>query len=134
MAKLTEDQQRAFGDRILEIYGAPDTAAAVAKTDKGLNLAKRIAVLTAKQDAATKAEANQTQKKAEWMEATDLSQAATGDYYTEASSAAEALISELGEDAHLSHQLRQLRGGMINEAARGAKTAPTGTAPVTAKP
>ncbi len=41
MASLTEDQQRGFGDRITEIYGKPETATAVAASDKGLDLTKR---------------------------------------------------------------------------------------------
>lgn len=130
MSKLTEDQQRAFGDRIAEIYGKPETATAVAASDNGLDLSKRLTKLTAKQTAAAKAEGVQTQKKAEWMDATDKSQTATADYYAEASSAAEALITELGEDNTLSHQIRGLRGGMANTAARGPQPPPaTQTAP-----
>jgi hypothetical protein len=121
MAALTEDQQRAFGDRITEIYGKPETATAVAASDQGLDLTKRKTALAAKKIVASKKEGDQTTAKAAWTDATKLSVAATEAYYKEASSAAEALITEIGEDHALSKQIRGLRGGMVNEAARGPK-------------
>jgi hypothetical protein len=124
MASLTEDQQRAFGDRITEIYADPDTATAVTASDKGLDLTKRNTALTAKKTAATKAEADQTKAKAALTKATEDSVAATSAYYKEASSAAEALVTELGEDHALSKQIRGVRGGMVNVAARGPSTPP----------
>ena len=124
MASLTEDQQRAFGDRITEIYGKPETATAVTASDKGLDLTKRKTALTAKKTAATEAEGKQTAAKAALTAATEVSVAATTAYYKEASSAAEALATELGEDHALSKQIRGLRGGMVNVAARGPNTPP----------
>lgn len=124
MASLTEDQQRAFGDRITEIYGQPETATAVATSDKGLDLTKRKTALGTKQSAATKAEGEQTKAKAALTQATENSVAATSAYYKEASSAAEALATELGEDHSLSKQIRGMRGGMVNVAARGPSTPP----------
>ena len=124
MASLTEDQQRGFGDRINEIYGKPETATAVTASDKGLDLTKRKTALGAKKTAASTAEGDQTTAKAAWTDATKLSVAATDAYYKEASSAAEALVTELGEDHALSKQIRGLRGGMVNVAARGPNTPP----------
>lgn len=122
MASLTEDQQRAFGDRITEIYGKPETAKAVAASDKGLDLSKRKTALAAKKTAATEAEGEQTTAKAALTAATEASVAATTAYYKEASNAAEALATELGEDHALSQQIRGMRGGMVNVTARGPNT------------
>jgi hypothetical protein len=124
MASLTEDQQRAFGDRITEIYNKPETATAVAASDKGLDLTKRKTALGTQQTAAAKAEGSQTAAKAALTAATEASVAATTTYYKEASNAAEALITELGEDHALGKQIRGLRGGMVNIAARGPSTPP----------
>lgn len=122
MANLTEDQQRAFGDRILQMYGDPDTAAGLTARDSGLNPAKRHAALVLKQTAAMKAEGEQTKAKAALKSATELSVASTSEFYTEASKAAGALAEELGDDHALSQEIRKIRPGMSNEAARGPST------------
>jgi hypothetical protein len=123
MSKLTEDQQRAFGDRITELFQDPQTATALLEKNSGLDPQKRIASLTAKQSAAFEAEKQQTQTKAAKANATQASISATEEYYKEASHAAEALIAELSNDHPLSHQIRQIRGGMSLTAARGPKEA-----------
>ena len=48
MSNLTEDQQRAFGDRITQMYGDSETAAALTAAGSGLNPANRSALLSAK--------------------------------------------------------------------------------------
>jgi hypothetical protein len=121
MAALTEDQQRAFGDRITEMYDDPDTAAALTAKGSGLNPANRLTALAGKQDRANKAELAQTKAKAALKKATEDSVAATVAYYDEASRAAGALAEELGADHALSREIRKLRPGMTNEAARGPK-------------
>ena len=122
MAALTEDQQRGFVARVVELYGHSDTAAAVATSDKGLDLTKRLAKLTPLRDAADKAESAQSAAEAALKQATEVSRAATTAAYREASEAADALAGELGDKHPLSQQLRGLRRGMSNPAARGAKT------------
>ena len=123
MANLTEDQQRAFGDRVTELLGDPGTATALQNAGSGLDPTKRLAKLTGKKEAAAKAEATQTKKKAELTDASKASQDATADYYKEASSAVEALIGELGEEHSLARQIRGLRSSMSSPASRGS-TAP----------
>ena len=122
MPNLTEDQQRAFGDRVVELLGDADTVTALSTADTGLDPAKRLGKLTPLQKAASKAENEQTKKKADLRKATDDSTAATAAFYREASSAAEAVISALGKDHALSEQIRSIRGEMSNVAARGSDT------------
>lgn len=125
MANLTEDQQRAFGDRITQMYGDADTAAALTAKNSGLDPSKRLTTLKAKQKIATDAEGAQTKAKANLKKATEDSIAATTDFYNEASRAAGALAEELGTDHPLSREIRKIRPGMSNEAARGPeKTTP----------
>ena len=125
MANLTEDQQRAFGDRIVELLGDEDTATALSTADTGLDPAKRLIRLSPLQDKAAKAEKEQTKKKAELSTATTNSQQATAAFYHEASTAAEAVIAALGEEHPLSAQIRKIRGEMSNPAARGPEARPT---------
>lgn len=125
MSTLTEDQQRAFGDRITELYQDPQTAKYLSEKNSGLDPSKRLATLTAKKTAAASAEQNQTQAKAAFATATKTSVSSTEDYYKEASAAAAALVGELTEQHPLSHAIRKIRGGMVHESARGSKdTAP----------
>src|SRR5947209_4531242 len=123
MANLTEDQQRAFGDRITKMYADPDTAAQLTAKGSGLDPSKRAALLKAKQIDAANAENLQVKAKAALKKATEDSVAATDDYYTEASKAAGALAQELGDDHTLSQEIRKLRPSMMNTAARGPQTA-----------
>jgi hypothetical protein len=134
MANLTEDQQRAFGDRIVEICGDSDTAASCTAAESGLDPSKRLAKLDPLQGKASKAEVEQTKAKAALKTATEKSQAATGAFYTEASSAAEAIISAIGEGHALSQEIRKLRGGMTNAAARGPNTPAAPSTPAVPKP
>lgn len=120
IADLTEDKQRAFGDRIVELLGDPDLAAALTAADTGLDSTKRLARITPLKTKATQSENEQTKKKAELRKATDDSQADTANYYREASSAAEAVISALGEEHPSSGQIRSIRSGMSYPAARGS--------------
>lgn len=122
MSQLTEDQQRAFGDRITTMYGDASTAAALTAKDSGLDPSKRAATLKLKQKAAAEAENEQVKAKAALKKATEDSVAATADFYTEASKAAGALAQELGDDHSLSQEIRKLRPGMVNTAARGPQT------------
>lgn len=125
MASLTEDQQRAFGDRITKMYGDPDTAAALGAVGSGLDPTRRFTSLTAKQQAASDAETDQTKKKAALKTATENSVAATEAFYNDASSAAGALAEELGDGHSLSQEIRKMRPGMANEAARGPRSTDT---------
>ncbi len=128
MAALTEDQQRAFVDRIVELYGHSETAAAVTASDKGLDPTKRLAKLTPLQTAAAQAEAAQSAAEVAFRRATEVSRSATAAAYKEASEAADALAGELGDKHALSQQIRSLRRSMSNPAARGAKSS-TATKP-----
>ncbi len=121
MATLTEDQQRAFGNRMSEIAEDPETQAALNAAESGLDLGKRKAKLAAKKTAADSAENEQTRAKVQLARTTGASVAATGDYYTEASDVAGAICKGLGEKHPLSRRIHRLRPEMSNEAARGSR-------------
>ncbi len=101
------------------MYGDADTAAALTARNSGLDPTKRAALLVAKQKTASEMENAQTKAKAALKKATEASVAATEDYYKEASEAAGALAKELGDAHSLSQEIRKIRPGMTNEAARG---------------
>ncbi len=128
MANLTEDQQRAFGDRITTMYADPATVSALTAKGSGLDPSKRAATLKLQQKAAAEAENEQVKAKAALKKATEDSVATTSAFYTEASKAAGALAEELGDEHSLSQEIRKLRPAMVNTAARGPD------APAPAKP
>lgn len=134
MADLTEDQQRAFGNRIAEMLNDPDTKAALVAAGSTYDPAPRGARVAQEAKDANASEQKQTKKKSELKDATTETVANTTVLYTDASGAADTLVGELGRNHSLSHEIRQMRTGMINVAARGPHTAAPAPSPINPPP
>ena len=121
MAKLTEDQKRAFSTRIVEIL--KDNAARL--TAAGFNPVARTIDLAIKTHRANDKEAAQVEARRVHLKATAESQQATDESYKLASDTVELIVGLLGKDDELSKILRNIRDEMANEAARGPRESET---------